>query len=192
MFFVNVQSCSVLNACYIWIRYFVIQSRFLLIMPPFSCRHFLMIFITRTSIFAWVNSTILLLCINRQLKCCNPAVVRLLTLPKIPAFWHQALAYTAAQIVTSSTYASWHDPLLLVGCHSSLTIRPYTSGRLTVPSEPSSLVITVKHPHHRPSCILRAPHPSETHACRSSQQRHPVHRYLRRLFSPDFTERRIT
>ena len=46
------------------------------------------------------------------------------------------------------------------------------------------------HPHHRPSCILRAPHPSETHACRS-QQRHSA-RYLRRLFSPDFTERRIT
>ena len=30
------------------------------------------------------TTTILLLCINRQLKCCNPAVVRLLTAPKIP------------------------------------------------------------------------------------------------------------
>ena len=141
MFFVNVQSCSVLNACYLWIRYFVIQSRFLSTMPPFSCRQFFMIFVTRTSIFAWVNTTILLLCINRQLKCCNPAVVRLLTLPKIPAFWHQALAYSAAQIVAHH-FVFWHDSLLLVDRHSPLTIRPYTSGRLTVPSEPSSIANT--------------------------------------------------
>ena len=138
------------------------------------CRHFRvdifsvisMIFFTRTSIFAWVNTTILLLCINRQLKCCNPAVVRLLTLPKIPAFWYQALAYFAAQIVAHH-FVFWHDSLLLVDCHSPLTIRPHTSGRLTVPSEPSSIANTAMHPHHRPSCILRAPHPSETHACRS-------------------------
>ena len=41
MFFVNVQSCSVHNACYLWIRYFVIQSCFLSTMPPFSCGYFL-------------------------------------------------------------------------------------------------------------------------------------------------------
>ena len=39
MFFVNVQSCSVLNACYLWIRYFVIQSCFLSTTPRISCRH---------------------------------------------------------------------------------------------------------------------------------------------------------
>ena len=188
MFFVNVQSCSVLNACYIWIRYSVIQSRFLLTMPPFSCRHFLMIFFTRTSIFAWVNTTILLLCINRQLKCCNPAVVRLLTLPKIPAFWHQALAYSAAQIVAHH-FVFWHDSLLLVDCHSPLTIRPHTSGRLTVPSEPSSLVniaiiLTID------LAASSGRHTRQRHMPVDRQQRHPVHRYLRRLFSHDFTERR--
>ena len=117
------------------------------------------------SILLELTTTISSLCINHQLRCCNPAVVRLLTLPKIPAFWHQALAYSAAQIVAHH-FVFWHDSLLLVDCHSPLTIRPHTSGRLTVPSEPSSIANTAMHPHHRPSCILRAPHPSETHACR--------------------------
>ena len=43
-----------------------------------------------------------------------------------------------------------------------------TSGRLTVPSEPLVDSHHRHHSHHRPRCILRAPHPSETHACRSS------------------------
>ena len=144
-----------------WTRPFVPLKR-VRAMPPFSCRQISMIFFTRTFIFYWVNTTILLLCINRQLKCCNPAVVRLLTLPNIPAFWHQALAYTAAQIVTSPhlrflarlTAARWPS--------SSLTIRPH----------------------------LRATH-CPVRAIVASQHRHPVH-YLRRLFSPDFTECRIS
>ena len=43
-----------------------------------------------------------------------------------------------------------------------------TSGRPTVPSEPFVDSHHRHHSHHRPRCILRAPHPSETHACRSS------------------------
>ena len=166
MFFVNVQSCSVLNACYIWIRYSVIQSCFLSTMPPFSCRQIFMIFLTRTSIFAWVNNTISLLCVNHQLRCCNPAVVRLLTAPKIPVLWLQSLGPICSPDSHISTYAFWHDPLLPVSRFHHWLF-DLTSGRLTVLSEPSSLVITAMHPHHRPSCILRAPHPSETHACRS-------------------------
>ena len=41
MFFVNVQSCSVHNACYFWSRYSVIHSRFLSTTPRFSCRQIL-------------------------------------------------------------------------------------------------------------------------------------------------------
>ena len=149
--------------------YSVIQSCFLSTMPPFSCGYFLRDFHdflhSHTRSLLESTTTISSLCINHQLRCCNPAVVRLLTLPKIPAFWHQALAYSAAQIVAHH-FVFWHDSLLLVDCHSPLTIRPHTSGRLTVPSEPSSIANTAMHPHHRPSCILRAPHPSETHACR--------------------------
>ena len=78
----------------------------------------------------------------------------------------KALAYTAAQIVTSPHLRFWHDSLLPDGCHHHWLF-DLTSGRLTVPSEPSSIANTAMHPHHRPSCILRAPHPSETHACRS-------------------------
>ena len=78
-----------------------------------------------------------------------------------------SFGHSAAQIVAHH-FVFWHDSLLLVDRHSPLTIRPHTSGRLTVPSEPSSIANTAMHPHHRPSCILRAPHPSETHACRSS------------------------
>ena len=78
----------------------------------------------------------------------------------------KALAYTAAQIVTSPHKRFWHDSLLPDGRHHHWLF-DRTSGRLTVPSEPSSIANTAMHPHHRPSCILRAPHPSETHACRS-------------------------
>ena len=139
------------------------------------CRHFRvdifsvisMIFFTRTSIFAWVNTTILLLCINRQLKCCNPAVVRLLTLPKIPAFWHQALYWplcspdsrTSLRLLARFTAASW----------PSFTI-DYSTAYLRATHCPVRAIVASQHrhhPHHRPSCILRAPHPSETHACRS-------------------------
>ena len=78
----------------------------------------------------------------------------------------KALAYTAAQIVTSPHLRFWHDSLLPDGRHHHWLF-DRTSGRLTVPSEPSSIANTAMHPHHRPSCILRAPHPSESHACRS-------------------------
>ena len=78
MFIVNVQSCLVHNACYFWIRCSL--SNHVFCQP---CRHFRvdifsvisMIFFTRTFDPAWVNNTILPLCINRLLKCYNPAVV---------------------------------------------------------------------------------------------------------------------
>ena len=180
MFFVNVQSCSVLNACYIWIRYSVIQSRFLLTMPPFSCRHFLMIFFTRTFIFAWVTIAIFVHCIiTASWDVLTRAAVLFSPHRRFRRYDIEALAHTAAQIASSQLYSvrrftatniefytvCWHDSLLLVDRHL-LWLFDLTSGRLTVPSEPSSIANTAMHPHHRPSCILRAPHPSETHACR--------------------------
>ena len=117
MFFVNVQSCSVLNACYIWIRYAVIQSCFLSTMPPFSCRQISMIFFTRTFDPAWVNITITLLCINHQLKCCNPAVVIFSLHRRFRRCDFEALAHCSCSDSHFSTYAFWHDSLLPVRRH---------------------------------------------------------------------------
>ena len=160
------------------------------------CRHFRvdkfsMIFFTRTSIFAWVNTTILLLCINRQLKCCNPGRCPSSHFTEdsgvlTSSFGH----YSAAQIVTSlhlrllarSTVAGWpfHHWLFDL-MHLRATHCPV---RAIVDS------LHRHHLHHRPSIILRATHPSEP-CLVDRHHRHPA-RYLRRLFSPDFTERRIT
>ena len=76
------------------------------------CRHFCvdifsvisMLFFTRTSIFAWVNTTILLLCINRKLKCCNPAAVLFSPHRRFRRYDIEALAHTAAQIASSQLY----------------------------------------------------------------------------------------
>ena len=73
----------------------------------------------------------------------------------------------AAQIVALQLRAFWHDSLLPV--EPTFTI-DYSTSYLRATHCP---VIAHRrsqhrhHPHHRPSCILRAPHPSETHACRS-------------------------
>ena len=83
-----------------------------------------------------------------------------------------------------STYAFWHDPLLPVGRHHHWLF-DLTSGRLTVPSEPSSIANTAMHPHHWPSCILRAPQPVRDTCLSITNNAIPFH-YLRRLFSPDF------
>ena len=170
MFFVNVQSCSVLNACYLWIRYFIIQSRFLSTMPPFSCGYFLRDF--HDFLYSHTRS-----CWSQQPLSHRSALTTswdVATRPlsvfslrrRFRRCYLKALAYTAAQIVTSPHLRFWHDSLLPDGRHHHWLF-DRTSGRLTVPSEPSSIANTAMHPHHRPSCILRAPHPSETHACRS-------------------------
>ena len=170
MFFVNVQSCSVLNACYIWIRYSVIQSCFLSTMPPFSCGYFLRDF--HDFLYSHTRS-----CLSQQPLSHRSALTTswdVATRPlsvfslrrRFRRCYLKALAYTAAQIVTSPHLRFWHDSLLPDGRHHHWLF-DRTSGRLTVPSEPSSIANTAMHPHHRPSCILREPHPSETHACRS-------------------------
>ena len=105
MFFVNVQSCSVLNACYLWIRYFVIQSCFLSTMPPFSCRHFLMIFTTRTFIFAWVTIAIFVHCIiTASWDVLTRAAVLFSPHRRFRRYDIEALAHTAAQIASSQLY----------------------------------------------------------------------------------------
>ena len=114
------------------------------------CRHF------RVDIFSWFpcfsslahsillesTTTISSLCINHQLRCCNPAVVRLLTAPKIPTLLLQSLGLHCSPDSHISTYASWHDPLLPVSRFHHWLF-DLTSGRLTVLSEPSSVVNTV-------------------------------------------------
>ena len=137
------------------------------------CRHFRVDIFSVISIFSSLAHSILLestttissLCINHQLRCCNPAVVRLLTAPKIPALLPQSLGlhcspdshFSPQTLLARLTAARWPS--------SSLTIRPH----LRATHCPVRAIVDSQHrlhPHHRPSCILRAPHPSETHACR--------------------------
>ena len=168
MFFVNVQSCSVLNACYLWIRYFVIQSCFLSTMPPFSCGYFLRDFhdFLHSHIRSCLSQHHYLTALHhRLLRSCNPAVVIFSLHRRFRCCDSEALAYFAAQIVTSQLTLSGTTHCCWLAVFYWLF--DLTSGRLTVPSEPSSIANTAMHPHHRPSCILRAPHPSETHACRT-------------------------
>ena len=58
----------------------------------------------------------------------------------------------------------WHDSLLLVDRHHHWLSTLPPGDSLSCQSHRRSQ--HRHHPHHRPSCILRAPHPSETHACR--------------------------
>ena len=124
MFIVNVQSCLVHNACYFWIRCSL--SNHVFCQP---CRHFRvdifsvisMIFFTRTLDPAWVNITISLLCINHQLKCCNPAVVIFSLHRRFRRCDFEALAHCSCPDSHFSTYAFWHDSLLPVSWHQ-LTI----------------------------------------------------------------------
>ena len=166
MFFVNVQSCSVLNACYLWIRYFVIQSRFLSTMPPFSCGYFLRDF--HDFLHSHIRS-----CLSQHhtLTALHQPPAEMLQPGRCPSShctedsgvvtskpWP-----SAAQIVTSP-HLRFLARLTAARWPSSLTIRPY----LRATHCPVRAIVDSQHPpHHRPSCILRAPHPSETHACRS-------------------------
>ena len=164
MFFVNVQSSSVHNACYFWIRYCVIQSRFL----STICRHF------RVDKFPWFSSlahsillesttTISLLCINHQLKCCNPAVVIFSLHRRFRRCDFEALAYTAAHIVASSFTLSGTTHCCQMAV-ITIDYRPHQGDSLSRHRAGSQ---HRHHPHHRLSIHLRAPHLSETHACRS-------------------------
>ena len=182
MFIVNVQSCLVHYACYLWIRYFVIQSRFLSTMPPFSCGYFLVIlmnFFTRTSIFAWVNITITLLCINHQLKCCNPAVVIFSLHRRFRRCDFEALAHCSCSDSHFSTYAFWHDSLLPVSRHLlTIDLTRATHCPVIAPVVNTVIILTID----RASSSGR--HTRQRHLPVDRQQRHPA-RYLRRLFSPD-------
>ena len=189
MFIVNVQSCLVHNACYFWIRCSL--SNHVFCQP---CRHFRvdifsvisMIFFTRTFDPAWVNITITLLCINHQLKCCNPAVVIFSLHRRFRRCDFEALAHCSCPDSHFSTYAFWHDSLLPVSRHLlTIDLTRATHCPVIAPVVNTVIILTID----RASSSGR--HTRQRHMPVDRQQRHPVH-YLRRLFSPDFTERRIT
>ena len=95
----------------------------------------------------------------------QPGRCHLLTAPKIPALWLRSLGLLCSPDSHISTYAFWHDSLLPVAVFF-IDFRPH----LRATHCPVRAIVASQHrhhPHHRPSCILRAPHPSETHACRS-------------------------
>ena len=166
MFFVNVQSCSVLNACYLWIRYSVIQSCFLLTTPRISCRH----------IFSWFSSLALpSLLESTPLSYCSASTAswNVATRPlSVFSLYRRFRRFdiklwplcspdsrTSLRLLARFTAASW----------PSFTI-DYSTAYLRSTHCPVRAIVASQHrhhPHHRPSCILRAPHPSETHACRS-------------------------
>ena len=147
---------------------FVIQSCFLSTMPPFSCGYFLRDFhdFLHSHFHLCLSQHHYLTALHhRLLRSCNLAVVIFSLHRRFRCCDSEALAYFAAQIVTSQLTLSGTTHCCRLAVFYWLF--DLTSGRLTVPSEPSSIANTAMHPHHRPSCILRAPHPSETHACRS-------------------------
>ena len=123
MFFVNVQSCSVHNACYLWIRCSLSNHVFCQL-----CRHF------RVDIFSWFSSLALpSLLESTPLSHCpasppaeklQPGRRHLLTAPKIPVLWFRSLGLLCSTDSHISTYAFWHDSLLPVS-RLLLTIRPH-------------------------------------------------------------------
>ena len=163
MFFVNVQSCSVLNAFYIWIRYSVIQSCFLLTMPPFSCRQIFMIFVH--------SHFHLCLSQHHYLIALHQPPAEMLQPGRCPSshFTEDSGVLTSSfgllcspdsrtslRLLARFTAASW----------LSFTI-DYSTAYLRATHWPVRAIVDSQHrhhPHHRPSCILRAPHPSETYA----------------------------
>ena len=94
----------------------------------------------------------------------------------------------AAQIVTSQLMLFWHDSLLPVSRHL-LTIDLTRATHCSVIAPVVNTVIIVTIDLHVAASSGR--HTRQRHMPVDRQQRHPA-RYLRRLFSPDFTERRIS
>ena len=113
------------------------------------CRDF------RVDIFSWFSSlahSILLesthypTALHQPLaEMLQPGRCHLPTAPKILALWFQSLIGPLCSPDSHiSTYAFWHDSLLPDGrLHYWLSVFDLTSGRLTVPSEPSSVANTV-------------------------------------------------
>ena len=174
MFFVNVQSWSVHNACYFWIRYSVVQSRFLSTTPRISCRHIFHDFLHSHFHHCLSQHHYLTALHQPPAEMLQPGRRHLLTAPKIPVLWLQSLGPICSPDSHISTYAFWHDPLLPVSRFHHWLF-DLTSGRLTVPSEPSSLVNTV--------IILTIDlaassgrHTRQRHMPVDRQLRHPVHR----------------
>ena len=145
------------------------------------CRHF------RVDKFSWFSSLALSsLLESPSLFSCtaslllaemfNPGRCPLLTAPKIPALWHRSLGshcstdsfistlsvrrFTATNIEFYTV--CWHDSLLLVDRHHHWLSTLPPGDSLSRQSHRRSQ--HRHHPHHRPSCILRAPNPSETYA----------------------------
>ena len=188
MFIVNVQSCLVHNVCYFWIRCSL--SNHVFCQP---CRHFRVdifsvisiIFFTRTFDPAWVNITITLLCINHQLKCCNPAVVIFSLHRRFRRCDFEALAHCSCSEGHFSTYVFWHDSLLPVSRHLlTIDLTRATHCPVIAPVVNTVIILTID------LAASSGRHTRQRHMPVDRQQRHPVH-YLRRLFSLDSTERRI-
>ena len=193
MFFVNVQSCSVLNACYLWIRYFVIQSCFLSTMPPFLCGYFLRDF------HAFLHSHFhLCLSQHHYLIALHQPPAEMLQPGRCPSshFTEDSGVLTSSfgllcspdsrtslRLLARFTAASW----------LSFTI-DYSTAYLRATHWPVRAIVVVN------TVIIltidlaasSGRHTRQRHMPVDRQLRHPVHHYLRRLFSPDFTERRTS
>ena len=130
--------------------------------------------------------TISLLCINHQLKCCNPAVVIFSLHRRFRRCDFEALAHCSCPDSHFSTYAFWHDSLLPVSRHLlTIDLTRATHCPVIAPVVNTVIILTID----RESSSGR--HTRHRHLPVDRQQRHPA-RYLRRLFSPDFTERRTS
>ena len=147
---------------------FVIQSCFLSTMPPFSCGYFLRDF------HDFLHSHFhLCLSQHHYLIALHQPPAEMLQPGRCPSshFTEDSGVLTSSfgllcspdsrtslRLLARFTAASW----------LSFTI-DYSTAYLRATHWPVRAIVASQHrhhPHHRPSCILRAPHPSETHACR--------------------------
>ena len=125
---------------------------------------------------------------HRLLRCCNPAVVIFSLHRRFRCCDFKALAYTAAQIVTS--------PLTLSGI---IHFVRWPSSHCLSTSPPGDSLSRQSHSSIAITAIIltidlaasSGRHTRQRHMPVDHQQHHPA-RYLRRLFSPDFTERRTS
>ena len=192
MFFVNVQSCSVLNACYLWIRYFVIQSCFLSTMPPFSCGYFLRDF------HDFLHSHFhLCLSQHHYLIALHQPPAEMLQPGRCPSshFTEDSGVLTSSfgllcspdsrtslRLLARFTAASW---LSFTIDYSTAYLRATHCPVRAIVVVNTVIILTID------LAASSGRHTRQRHMPVDRQHRHPAH-YLRRLFSPDFTERRTS
>ena len=119
-------------------------------------------------------------------RCCNPAVVIFSLHRRFRCCDFEALAHSAAQshlhlrLLARLTVAGWPSSPLTIDLTRAIHCP------VIAPVVNTVIILTID------LAASSGRHTRQRRMPVDRQQRHPVHRYLRQLFSPDSTERRIT